>query len=282
MNEIVWGGMTRAQLDAAYNNSAAVKNSDEKIAEYTERSNRFRAQRKELLDLRYGSKPRNAIDIYRSGESKAPFFVFIHGGYWLRNSKETFACVAEGPLARGIDVAMIGYTLAPEANLTEIVNEIRAALRFLRTENSKLGVGQNGVVLSGWSAGGHLTAMALSEVDAGLPISGVYDVEPCRLNYVNDTLRMTTDEARAMSPLLHLETQQKPMVIAYGLAERPEFQRQSRDYHTARKNTGLPSEILPLEGHDHYSILEELADPKGAITQALIRVSDTIRKNTVR
>jgi acetyl esterase/lipase len=282
MNEIVWGGMTRAQLDAAYNNSAAVKNSDQKITEYTERSTRLRAQRNDLLDLRYGPRPRNTIDIYRSGALNAPFFVFIHGGYWLRNSKETFACTAEGPLAHGIDVAMIGYTLAPDAKLAEIVSETRAALRFLRAEGSRLGVGQNGIILSGWSAGGHLTAMALSDVDAGLPISGVYDVEPCRLNYVNDTLHMTAEEAQAMSPILHLETQQKPMVITYGLAERPEFQRQSRDYHAARISAGLPSELLPLEGHDHYSILEELADPNGRLTKTVITLASDTRKRTKR
>jgi acetyl esterase/lipase len=280
MNEIVWGGMTRAQLDAAYNNSAAVKNSDQKIADYTERSARIRVQQDGLRDLRYGPKPRNLIDIYRSGAANAPLFVFIHGGYWMRNGKETFACTATGPLAHGIDVAMIGYTLAPEATLTAINDEIHAALRFLRAEAPKLGTGQNGVILSGWSAGGHLTAMALAEVDAGLPISGVYDVEPCRHNYVNDTMRMSADEARAMSPILHLETQRKPMIIAYGQLERPEFQRQSRDYHAAREKAGLPSELLPLDGHEHYSILEELAAPEGKITQALLRLASLVRPKT--
>jgi acetyl esterase/lipase len=280
MNEIVWGGMTRAQLDAAYNNSAAVKNSDQKIADYTERSARIRAQQDGLRDLRYGPKPRNLIDIYRSGAANAPLFVFIHGGYWMRNGKETFACTAAGPLAHGIDVAMIGYTLAPEATLTAINDEIHAALRFLRAEAPKLGTGQNGVILSGWSAGGHLTAMALAEVDAGLPISGVYDVEPCRHNYVNDTMRMSADEARAMSPILHLETQRKPMIIAYGQLERPEFQRQSRDYHAAREKAGLPSELLPLDGHEHYSILEELAAPEGKITHALLRLANLVRSKT--
>jgi arylformamidase len=278
MNEIVWRGMTRTELDVAYNNAAAVKNSAEKTAEYAERSARMRAQRNELLDLRYGPKPRNLIDIYRSGAANAPFFVFIHGGYWLRNSKETFACTAEGLLPHGIDVAMIGYTLAPDAKLSEIVQEVRDALRFLRTEGPKHGVGQNGVILSGWSAGGHLTAMTVSEADAGFPISGLYDVEPCRLNYVNDTLHMTADEAQAMSPILHLATQNKPMIIPYGLSERPEFQRQSRDYHAARKEAGMQSELLPLEGHDHFSILEELAHPGGKLTQAVTRLADLVKQ----
>lgn len=280
MNKIIWRDMTREELDAAYNNGAAVQNSAEKIADYTERSSRFRAARNDLLDLRYGPKPRNLIDIYRSGAANAPLFVFIHGGYWMRNSKETFACTAEGPLARGIDVAMVGYTLAPETTLTQINDEIHAALRFLRAQAPKLDVGQNGVILSGWSAGGHLTAMALAQVDAGLPISGVYDVEPCRHNYVNDTMHMTADEARGMSPILHLETQRKPMTIAYGLLERPEFQRQSRDYHAAREKAGIASELLPLEGHEHYSILEELADPNGKLTLAATRLADAVRKTT--
>jgi arylformamidase len=278
MNEIIWRGMTREELDAAYNNIAAVQNSAEKIADYTARSERFRSKNNELLDLAYGPKPRNRIDIYRSGAKNAPLFAFIHGGYWLRNSKETFACTAEGPLAHGIDVAMIGYTLAPDAKLLEIAEEIRDAMRFLRAEGPKLGVAKNGIILSGWSAGGHLAMTALSEADAGLPICGIFDVEPCRLNYVNETLRMTPDEAIAMSPIRHLEKQNKPLIIAYGLAERPEFQRQPQEYHAAREAAGLGSELLPLDGHDHFSILEELADPKGKLTLAAVRLTGALKK----
>ena len=54
MDEIIWRGMTRAQLDAAYNNTAAVRNSADKLADWIERSNRVRAERSELLDLEGG------------------------------------------------------------------------------------------------------------------------------------------------------------------------------------------------------------------------------------
>src|SRR5262249_35641255 len=102
--EIVWRGMTRAQLDAAYNNSAAVRNSAEKLAEWAARSANLRAKMGELLDLRYGPRERNRIDLFRCGQRAAPLLVFIHGGYWQRNSKEIFGCMAEGPLALGLDV----------------------------------------------------------------------------------------------------------------------------------------------------------------------------------
>ncbi len=274
MEEIVWRGMTRAQLDAAYNNSAAVKNSAEKLADWQRRSEIVRGRQTELLDLGYGPRPRNRIDAFRCGRPRAPLLVYIHGGYWQRNAKEFYACLAEGPLQRGIDVALIGYTLAPEVTLSEIVEEARAALRWLRAQGPGLRLATGKVIVSGWSAGGHLTAMTLGDADAGLAISGIYDIEPCRLNYLNEKLDVTLDEQIALSPIRQLPSRSPPLTIAYGLAELPELQRQSRDYHAARKAARLPSGLLPLAGHDHFSILEELASPNGALCEAVISLSE--------
>ena len=274
MTEAIWRGMSRTELDVAYNNSAAVADSAQRLADWTERSAVLRRKFPDRLDLPYGPLPRNRIDLFACGERNAPLFVFIHGGYWQRNAKEIFACLAEGPLARGFDAALIGYTLAPEATLTEIVAETHAAIRWLRREGPSYGVGQNRLVVSGWSAGGHLAAMAmvLPEVDAGLAISGVFDVEPCRLNYLNEKLNLTADEARAMSPILHLPVRSGAMTIAFGTAELPELQRQSRDYHDARQAAGLSSVLLPLSGRDHFSILEDLVRPDGQLTAALAQL----------
>lgn len=272
MSEIVWRGMTRAKLDAAYNNSAAVRNSAEKLAEWTARSAALRARHPDLLDLAYGSRPRNGIDIFRCGQANAPLFAFIHGGYWQRNSKDVFSCMAEGPLAHGFDVALIGYTLAPAASLTEIVAEVRAAIAWLRANGRRHGFGAERLLLSGWSAGGHLTAMALPDADAGLAISGIFDIEPCRLNYLNDALNLTVEEQVALSPIRQLRPKSPPLVVAYGTAELPELMRQSRDYHAARKAQGLPSTLIALEGCNHYSILEQLARPDGILVAAAARM----------
>lgn len=265
-----WRNMTRTELDAAYDNTSAVPDSGKRRDAWIERSARLRERTPEKLDLAYGPRPRNLIDLFRCGAAKAPLFAFIHGGYWQRNSKEIFACMSEGPTARGFDFAAIGYTLAPEATLTEIVAEIADAVHWLRREGPLHGVGQNKLVVSGWSAGGHLaaTALAMDEVDAGLAISGIYDVEPCRLNYLNEKLRLTVEEAAAMSPILHLPTRSAPVTLAYGIAELPELRRQSVAYHEARLAAGLPSRLLPLEGRNHFSIMEELAAPDGRLTEA--------------
>ena len=88
----------------------------------------LRADRATELDVPYGPLPRNRIDLFPAARPDAPLLVFIHGGYWQRNAKEDFACMAAGPLARGMAVALPGYTLTPEASLTAIVDEVGAAL----------------------------------------------------------------------------------------------------------------------------------------------------------
>ena len=252
--------MDRAALDAAYNNSVAVANSAAIVEDWTRRTAALRSRFPGALDLRYGSRERNRIDLFEA-KPGAPLLAFIHGGYWQNRAKENFGFLAEGPLARGVSVAMIGYTLAPEERLTGIVQEIHAALSFLKDKAKD-------IYVSGWSAGGHLTAMAMSHpaVKGGLAISGIYDLEPMRLCYINDKLRLDETEARRNSPLLH-PAPSKPLRIAYGGAELPELQRQSEDY---AKHIGRPAARLP--GKDHFTILEALASPEGE----LIRIVRTL------
>jgi acetyl esterase/lipase len=220
----------------------------------------LRAAHPQSLDLRYGEAERNRIDLFVAGKH-APLLVFIHGGYWQMRAKETFSFLAAGALANGINVAMPGYTLAPAKRLDAIVAEIHAALDFLQNRNPS-----TRMVVSGWSAGGHLAAMALAHpgVSAGLAISGIYDLEPIRLCYLNDKLRLDAAEAQRNSPL-RLPGVSKPLVLAYGTAELPELQRQSREYAAARAEAALPGRVVPMEGHNHFTILERLADPRGEL-----------------
>ena len=70
--------------------------------------------------------------------------------------KKRYSFLASGPLARGINVAVPGYMLAPEARLTDIVAEVRQALTFLADRAGALGFDRNNIHIGGWSAGGHL------------------------------------------------------------------------------------------------------------------------------
>lgn len=263
----LYRGMDRATLDAAYNNSAAVAASPAILADWKARSARLREARPRHLDLRYGPAERNRID-YFAARPGGPVLVFIHGGYWQMREKETFSFLAEGPLAHGIHVAFVGYTLAPKKRLDGIVAEVRSAIAWLAMHLGGFGGDPARLYVSGWSAGGHLTAMSLSEpgVKGGLAISGIYDLAPIALCYLNEKLCLDEDEARRLSPLLHLPRSSGPLIITYGGDELPELRRQSEEFAAARARIGLPGRLAPLAGHNHFTILEELARPGGALT----------------
>ena len=210
--------MTRAELDAAYNNSEAVADSPQYLQRWREASERVRARPDARLDVIYGERPRARLDYFPSRTVWPALFLFIHGGYWQRNEKETFAFVAEGPLRHGIDVAVVGYTLAPDASLTEIVGEIHQAMDYLCAHADDLGFDCDRLFVGGWSAGGHLTAAAATHpaCAGGLPISGIFDLEPIALNYLNDKLKLSPAEIAALSPLRHLSNCHKPLRLAVG------------------------------------------------------------------
>jgi len=263
----LYQGMDRAALDAAYNSGAAVPNTAELIADFQARSDRMRAQHSRFLDWRYGRAERNRIDYFASGSS-APVLVFIHGGYWQSRAKELFSFVATGPVAHGIDVACVGYTLAPDITLAGIVSEVRAAIAWLAEHAGAMGGDPARIYLSGWSAGGHLTALCLDEprVRGGLAISGIFDLEPMRLSYLNDKLKLDADAVRSLSPMCNLPQRSPPLIVACGGAELPELQRQSAEYAQVRARAGLPGRLVRLPEHNHFTILEELARPDGALT----------------
>ncbi len=268
---ITYRGMDQSALDAAYNNSAAITESAALVASWAERSAILRREHPTLLNQAYGPAPRQKIDLFRCGAAGAPCFLFIHGGYWQRNAKEGFSIMAQGPLALGFDVAVVGYTLAPEARLTAIVGEIAAAIAWLAQRGPDLGLDLAKLIVGGWSAGGHLTAsaMGLKGVDAGLSVSGVFELEPIRLTYLNEKLGLDEAEAAAMSPLRHLPPHAGPLTIAYGGAELPELRRQSEAFAEAWTEAGLMGELLALPRENHFTILDHLIDPKGALCRAL-------------
>jgi arylformamidase len=271
----LYRGMDRAALDAAYNNGAAVPDSAAIIERWERESAQRRARtRPDHLDLCYGSAERERIDFFAARASGAPTLLFIHGGYWQTRSKEIFAFLAEGPQSLGASFATLGYSLAPEARLSEIVAQCRRGVRWLQTRLGALGGDPERLYVSGWSAGGHLAAMMMEEtaVKGGLVISGIFDLEPIRLSYLNEKLRLDAAEARANSPLLRLPARAAPLMVAVGGDELPELRRQSETYCAHWRRAGLPGDFVPLPGRHHYTALEELARPEGLLTRALARL----------
>jgi acetyl esterase/lipase len=272
-----WMTMSLEARNLAYNNIAQVgpEFARQKSESWAAASMAFRAQRPKHLDLAYAPGERTKWDLYPAADARAPCFVHIHGGYWQRGSKETFACLAEGVMARGWSAALPGYTLAPEAGLTRITDELRAAFDWLDANAADHGIG-GPVIVTGWSAGGHLTAFILDhkKVAAGLAISGVFELAPLRDSpHVNDQVQLSEAEIENLSPMRRPGVD-KPLSIAYGTRELPAMIASSRDYHAHRAQAHLPGDLIPVANANHFTILDQLKQPDSGLTRAVLHMAE--------
>jgi arylformamidase len=272
-----WMTMSLEARNLAYNNVAHVgpEFAGAKRESWAAASKALREERPQHLDLSYAPGERTKWDLFPATDPLAPCFVHIHGGYWQRGSREAFACLAEGALAHGWSAALPGYTLAPEATLTQIANELRAAFDWLDARGGEHGI-EGRVIVTGWSAGGHLTALMLEhpKVTAGLAISGVFELAPLRDSpHVNDQVRLTEVEIETLSPMRRPGVD-KPLSIAYGTGELPAMIAASRDYHAYRARAHLPGDLIPVTNTNHFTILDQLRDPDSRLTRAVLEMAE--------
>jgi arylformamidase len=272
VSDAEWAAMSRDARDASYNNAKAVPDSGQIVDGWIKASAEFRARNPKHIDVPYGPGERNKWDLFPAKNPKAPCLIFIHGGYWQARNREHFSCLAEGVLARGWSAALPGYTLAPAVSLTQIVAEIRSALDWLATHGGEHGI-SGPVVLTGWSAGGHLTAMMLDHprIAAGIAMSGLFELGPIRDTYLNERLKLTDQEIASLSPL-RLPSVNKPLAITYGSAELSPFVYYSREYHAYRARANYPGPLIPIPNANHFTSMEELRTPNGILTRAALRI----------
>src|SRR6058998_702442 len=271
MPQVVFRDYDRAALDREYDNRAKVKDAPEWLERYARESAKARAEISGRLDVAYGPSP-----------APAPDHVFIHGGYWHRLDKADFSYVARGLLPTGATVVVINYALIPTVQMAELVSQCRASIAWVHRHAASFGGDPRRIFVSGHSAGGHLVAMLMSTdwgseglpadvIKAGCGISGLYDLEPIRLCYLNDVLSLTPETARLHSPIHHPPSHAGPLLLPVGALEGPEYLRQSHALARVWSSRGLRCEAVEMAGHHHFSIIAELEEPASDLSRRLVR-----------
>jgi acetyl esterase/lipase len=96
------------------------------------------------------------------GNTPKPVAVWIHGGALIFGSRQKSpnSPVVRSLLNAGFSVVSIDYRLAPETKLADILDDVRDAFHWIRTNSKRLGIDPTQTVVCGGSAGGYLTLMA--------------------------------------------------------------------------------------------------------------------------
>jgi arylformamidase len=260
----------KEELDRAYNNSLAVPNSAKLTQYWTDKSSAVRKDVPGELNIAYGDSPRQRYDYFSAGND-SPIIVFIHGGFWQRRSKDDFTFIVPSMLEQDFSVVLLGYRLAPQAKMNEIILDIQNGLHAI--EHKVRGERKTfpGFYLVGWSAGAHLAASVLDQpnVNAGVGISGIYNLEPMRHCYVNDLLQLDADMALKYSPMMNASHFGKPFDLLVGDNELTEMQKQTIDFFKYRNSRDEVGSLILLEGLNHFTVLDELIKNKGIILRLI-------------
>ncbi len=277
MTEKVFLDYDQAGLDGQLNLRARWPDHAVHFTRWAEESAETRRTHGGALDLAYGPSPGQRLDLFvPTDQPAAPLIVFIHGGYWQSLDKSDFSYLAPPFLASGIAYASLNYDLTPHVSIEEIVRQVRAALVWLFRNAAEHGIDPVRLYVAGHSAGGHLTAMMLSTdwtggafgadlpadlVKGGCSVSGVYDLEPIRLSYHQDAVKLDPDMARRMSPLGNVPSRAGRLILALGSEETEEFHRQQAAFLAEWRNAGLAADIVDLPGRNHFTAIDALGEP---------------------
>jgi arylformamidase len=233
-------------------------------------------------DLPYGPRERERFDlVVPEGRRGCPCLIFVHGGFWQRNSKAGSGFAARALAAAGWATAAVGYSLAPEVRVRDIVAEMGEAIRALRRAAAPHGIDAGRLILSGHSAGGHLTAAVLAgmagddaarAVAGAVAISGVYDLAPVAASYVNDKAQMDAAEVAEISPLFVPPVVDVPLHVLVGGDESDAFRQQSLALLAAWSPHLSHSTFAIPPGRDHFDVLDELSDPASATFRILMEM----------
>jgi arylformamidase len=284
MSDKIYLGYTKEELDAQYNNRA-------RYPEYTGYFDNWlawsEATRKALpgkLDVAYGDLPCETLDIFPAEQPGAPIQVMVHGGYWYSLDKHHDSFVAEGFRPNGVTTVVINYGLTPDYDMDEIVRQNRAAVAWVWRNGRDFGGDPDRIYSIGQSAGGHLVLMLMATdwpafgeglpkdlVKGGVSISGIYDLEPIRLCYLNDKVGLDEAMARRNSPVHQSYPISSPLMLVSGDIESDEYARQAEIMEAVWDKRGYPHEHLKLPGFNHFTMAHQLREPDSELTRGVLR-----------
>jgi arylformamidase len=270
-----------------FNPRQAVPDSEAMMSRFDLASQTFRRWwPHQILDLQYGPDERQRYDVFEpepSTKSRGTV-LFVHGGFWFSRHKDQFSFMAQAYVQAGWTFVAMTYPLMPAVNLTGLVDQTSAGL--VAIDRQLLERHGRGIrVAAGHSAGAHLLAMAfhtergrqqtkamLHQPERLVLVSGVYDPQARAAAEVSKTIGLTPDDAVANCPLTHCLPSAIPTLLFAGAREPELWQDMGHRYVDHLRRMGLVSaEQHVVAGHDHFSLLEAMANPASEISEAILQ-----------
>ncbi len=235
-----------------------------------------------------------------AGEGRHPALVFLHGGGWVTGDRSRFRDEIERAATRGYVAATVSYHLArtgpgdPSVDGFPIpLHDVKAAIRFLRSNAKEFHLDPDRIGIVGESAGGHLALLAgltrskdklEGDVPADAPSSAVQAVvnvfgpsdltalvqenpstKPVMVMLLGGVPELVPNEYRAASPVTYARRDAPPILTIHGSADGLVPVSQAMRLNAAMKRAGGSHQLMVLNGAGHGFGRENAARAERAI-----------------
>jgi acetyl esterase/lipase len=249
-------------------------------------------QIKVLKDIEYGTYPPHQgtqkllLDLYlppTNPQKPLPIILYIHGGGWLKNSKEY--CPAPVLVPKGYGVTCINYRYSSEALFPAQIKDVKKAVVWLKNNAQNYNLNPNKIGVLGDSAGGYLSALLgtsagvqawedaktstpdSTRVQAVVSLYGPTDfsqVTPAKnkdqpwFHYTQVTtlllggpISQKKAETKLANPLTYIDSNDPPFLLIHGELDRVVPLSQSEILYEALKTQKVPVKFIKIPNLKH-------------------------------
>lgn len=244
-------------------------------------SRRVREAIDHLADVRVGSRDEERLDAFPARQPRSPIVVFVHGGWWMSNTRKHRSYLAHPLLAHGFAAIISDYALCPKVRIPDISAATRAAVAWAFEHAAEINGDPDRIFVVGHSAGGQQAGMmAVTDwracglpsdvVKGAVPMSGIFDMRVIRRSYLQPYVQLTGETELSESPLFHIPETAPPVRAMVGGEESVEFHRQARLFVAAYSAKGHRADYVPVAGEDHATYLASMGDPDSQTCQLVV------------
>lgn len=217
------------------------------------------------------------LDLYlpKGESSPSPIILFLHGGGWLSGHHRVVQSGVIRQLERGYAVASMDYTFSYRAKWPTQLNEVHAAIRFLKSNAETFHINPEQIFLWGISAGGHLVATAGTShkinsmspnskvagvvlwypptdlLDLGVPLYRSFFFDRISSLLLGKNIRKNLSFAQSASPITYIDADSPPFCIQHGTWDALVSSHSSQILHQALLKQNIPSQLKIIPKYVH-------------------------------
>lgn len=235
----------------------------------------------ELKDVTYGKNQRQTFDLNLPKNSTTGLILFIHGGYWVSGDKSSYANeMVDWCTLKGVATCAINYRYTSiRTNYLDILDDIYECLRKVRLLSKDYNLNLTNLMLTGHSAGAHLSLLYAYKVNMSSPINPTCVVAlsgPTDLtdeNYYNDSkfnIKITylfsyltnslitvnnhskkTKELLTASPINYINHNSVPTIICHGTLDDVVPYSNAERLHDCLNKNSIYNVLIPYQNSGH-------------------------------